>query len=271
MQFPQANPTMRPSPWWYFARAVYVSRRDYFRIFCWFLAIGGAAVVAGILLRVPLLLDAAYALALLGICMLAYSLIGLYRMYGHPSKRYLTRLLALGSIAGPVTVADLHIGTYRHAYELADLLPDATIWSIDCWEAEGPSPEAAVEDVRRLEPAPQQHPRIHAGRADHYELSLPSDSCDVVLFGFGTHEIPAGAPREKLFAEARRVLRPGGRALLFEHGFDVHNFLIFGPVIDHVTRCDAWLSLMRRFFVNIRYERSNQAVDLIAGTKSVAL
>ena len=268
MSYPKADAALRPSPLWYFGRAVYVSRRDYRRIFVWFLAAGLALGIAGIALGRPVLLDLAYALAIAGVMMLAYSLFGLYRMYGHPSKRYLQRLLNLGAIRGAVTIADVHIGTYRHAYELADLLPEASIRSIDCWDSSGPAAEEAVEDVRSLEPPLQGHARIQAYRAPGYALPLPDSSCDVVVFGFGTHEIPAGAPREKLFAEARRVLRPGGRALLFEHGFDLHNFLIFGPVIDHVTRRDAWLDIMRRYFTDVQYERSPQAVDLIAGIKA---
>jgi SAM-dependent methyltransferase len=167
-----------------------------------------------------------------------------------------------------VTVADLHIGTYRHAYELADVLPEASIHTIDCWDPNDPSPEEAVREVRGLEPPPQGNLRIHASHADEFVVPLSDDSCDVVVFGFGTHEIPAGAPREKLFAEARRVLRAKGRVLLFEHGYDLHNFLIFGPVIDHVTRLAAWLDIMQRYFVDVRYERSSHAVDLIAATKT---
>ena len=33
----------------------------------------------------------------------------------------------------------------------------------------------------------------------------------------------------------------GGGVAMFEHGKDLHNFLIFGPVIDHVTRREEWL------------------------------
>lgn len=270
MSYPKADAAVRPSPWWYFGRAVYVSRRDYRRIFLWFLAAGFPLGIAGVALGRSILLELAYALALVGLFMLAYSLFGLYRMYGHPSKRYLARLLKLGGIHGAVTIADVHIGTYRHAYELAALLPDASIRTIDCWDPNGPAAEEAVQDVRSLEPPPQGHPRIQAYRVVGYALPLADGSCDAVVFGFGTHEIPAGAPREKLFAEAQRVLRADGRALLFEHGFDLHNFLIFGPVIDHVTRREAWLDIMRRYFTDVRYERSPQAVDLIAGIKTVA-
>jgi ubiquinone/menaquinone biosynthesis C-methylase UbiE len=267
MLFPQANPALRPSPWWYFGRAVFVSRRDYRRIFLWFVGIGLPIGIAGIALHVPLLRDIAYALGALGLAMLGYSLVGLYRMYGHPSRRYLAQLLRLGGITGAPKIADLHIGTYRHAYEIASLLPLASIVSIDCWDPTGPAAEEAVEDVRQLEPPPQGHPQIRTAKADKFTLPLPDASCDVVLFGFGTHEIPVGAPREKLFCEASRVLRVGGRALLFEHGVDVHNFLIFGPVIKHVTRRRAWLEIMRRYFNDVRYKRSSHAVDLMAATK----
>src|SRR5439155_1725864 len=118
----------------------------------------------------------------------------------------------------PAVVADLHIGTYRHAYALADALPEATVHTIDCWNVEGPAPEVAVQDVRALEAVPSGHPRLRPARATAFRLPLADASCDAVVFGFGTHEIPGGGPRETLFAEAKRVLKPGGRALMFEHG-----------------------------------------------------
>ena len=83
------------------------------------------------------------------------------------------------------------------------------------------------------------------------------------MLGFGTHEIPAGASRERLFREAARVLRPGGVVAMFEHGKDLHNFLIFGPVIDHVTRREEWLGTLARHFTGVSYRRSSAAVDLM--------
>src|SRR5437762_3282235 len=96
--YPAAAPTRQPSPWWYFGRAVYVSRRDYRRIFFRFLAAGLPLGVAGVLLRVPALFAAAVALAVVGVGLLLYSLLGLYRMYGHPAPGYLLRLLQLGAV-----------------------------------------------------------------------------------------------------------------------------------------------------------------------------
>lgn len=264
--FPASVAEQRPSQWWYWGRAVYVSRRDYWKITKVFLAVGIPLGAIGVLFHVPLAFWAAVALAEIGLVLLAYSLFGLYRMYGHPALRYFRRLVDLGGVKGKVTIGDLHIGTFRHAFLLSDVLPEATIQSVDCWNVEGESPEEAVQDVRDLEVPPASNPRIHASKADHFNVPLPNASCDVVCFGFGTHEIPTGGPREKLFSEAIRILKPGGKVLLFEHGWDAHNYVIFGPVIHHVTKRQDWDAFLRERFDDLKYARSTQAVDLFAAT-----
>jgi SAM-dependent methyltransferase len=265
--YPASVAGKRPTPWWYWGRAVYVSRRDYGRIAKVFLAVGIPLGAIGVLFEVPMAFKAAMLLAAIGLVLLAYSLFGLYRMYGHPGVRYVRRLVELGEVRGQVTVADLHIGTYRHAFLLSDVLPEATIQTVDCWNVEGESPEEAVQDVRDLEVPPTSNPRILASRADHFTLPLPDSSCEAVCFGFGTHEIPSGGAREKLFSEASRILKAGGKVLLFEHGWDAHNYVIFGPVIHHVTKRQDWEKFLRERFDDVRYRRSNQAVDLFAATR----
>jgi len=265
--YPGTVAEQRPSSWWFWGRAVYVSRRDYWRITKYFLAVGVPLGAIGVLFHVPMAFKAAMLLAAVGLVLLAYSLFGLYRMYGHPGVRYVRRLVELGGVKGPVTVADLHIGTYRHAFLLSDVLPEAKIQSVDCWNVEGESPEEAVQDVRDLEVPPKSNPRITASKAEHFTVPLADSSCEAVCFGFGTHEIPTGGPREKLFGEAIRILKPGGKVLLFEHGWDAHNYVIFGPVIHHVTKRQDWDKFLRERFEDVKYARSNQAVDLFAGTK----
>jgi SAM-dependent methyltransferase len=265
--YPASVAANRPTPWWYWGRAVYVSRRDYWKITKYFLAVGIPLGAIGVLFRAPMAFQAAMVLAVIGLLLLAYSLFGLYRMYGHSALRYIRRLVDLGGLRGEITVADLHIGTYRHAFLLSDALPEATIQTVDCWNVEGESPEEAVQDVRELEAPPTSNPRIVPSRADHFTVPLPDASCDAVCFGFGTHEIPAGGAREKLFSEANRVLKPGGKVLLFEHGWDAHNYAIFGPVIHHVTKRQDWDKFLRERFDDVKYARSSQAVDLFAGTR----
>jgi len=265
--YPASVAVNRPTPWWYWGRAVYVSRRDYWKITKYFLAVGIPLGAIGVLFQVPMAFQAAMVLAAIGLLLLAFSLFGLYRMYGHPALRYIRRLVDLGGLRGAITVADLHIGTYRHAFLLSDALPEATVQTVDCWNVEGESPEEAVQDVRDLEVPPASNPRIVASKADHFTVPLPDASCDAVCFGFGTHEIPAGGAREKLFSEADRVLKPGGKVLLFEHGWDAHNYAIFGPVIHHVTKRQDWDKFLRERFDDVKYARSSQAVDLFAGTR----
>lgn len=265
--YPASIAEKRPSAWWYWGRAVYVSRRDYWKITKIFLAVGIPLGVIGVLFHIPLAFRGAVALAEIGLVLLAYSLFGLYRMYGHPGVNYVRRLVELGGVKGNVTVADLHIGTYRHAFLLSDVLPESKIKSVDCWNVEGESPEEAVADVRDLEVPPRSNPRIETSKADHFNVPLADASCDAVCFGFGTHEIPTGGAREKLFSEAIRILRPGGKVLLFEHGWDAHNYVIFGPVIHHVTKREDWDKFLRERFDDVKYVRSTQAVDLFAGTR----
>jgi SAM-dependent methyltransferase len=266
--YPKAPRTERPSHLWYWGRALYVSRRDYRRIFAAFLLVGALLGAAGVVSGSRVLTDAVWIVAGIGLLLLVYSLFGLYRMYGRPSLRYYSKLLAQGGVRDGATLADLHIGTYRTAFALADLLPRSEIHSVDCWDIAGPPAEPAVADVRDLEAPPIGNPRIVGHRARNFEVPLADASCDVVVFGFGSHEIPSGGPREKLFAEARRILKPGGTALLFEHGYDLHNFLIFGPVIDHVTRKEEWQKLMALYFDDVTTSRSSAAVDLIQGRRS---
>lgn len=263
--YPIANAQKEPSPWWYYGRAIYVSRFDYRKIFLAFLAVGMPLGLTGLLFHISLLWYAALALGALGLLLLLYSLFGLYRQYGHPAKKYFGRLLSKAGINGNIQLADIHIGTYRHTYQFANLLPEATIHSIDCWE-DGFSSEQAISDVRALEPAPVHNDRIRPIKVKDFEIPLSNAVCDVVVFGFGTHEIPAGSERDKIFDEAKRILKPGGKLIMFEHGIDFQNFLIFGPVINHVTKHKEWVKLLRSMFSDVKEDRL-YAVNMITAHK----
>jgi SAM-dependent methyltransferase len=235
------------------------------------LAFGGptalALAVAGLAVPWRPLVVAALALLVAGALVFLVSLHGIYRMYGPPSARYVSRLLQLGGIGDRAVIADLHIGTWRHSHLLAELRPAATIYSVNCWDAAGPPSEANVQQLHELEGQPQ-HPSFEAMAADGGMVPLADGTCDAVVLGFGIHEIPPGGPRERLFDEARRMLRPGGRLLLFEHLVDVENFVIFGPGIAHWPRRRDWLALLKPRFAEIAHVRARQALDLFIATRT---
>lgn len=263
--YPAADANKQPTSRWYFGRAVYVSRIDYRKIFLVFISVGIPAGLIGLFFEVSWLWYGALGLGALGVLLLLYSLWGLYRQYGAPAKNYFARMLGNAGVRGKITLADIHIGTYRHTYQFANLLPEAVIHSIDCWE-EGFSSEQAISDVRALEPSPAHEPRIKPVKTKNYMIPLADESCDVVVFGFGTHEIPEGRERDTIFAEARRILKPDGKLIMFEHGIDFHNYLIFGPVIYHVTQHKAWVERLQKQYAKVSEDRM-YAVNMLTAEK----
>jgi len=137
---------------------------------------------------------------------------------------------------------------------------------VDCWNVEGESPEEAVQDVRDLEVPPRSNPRIEPLKANHFTIPLADASCDAVCFGFGTHEIPPAVRAKKLFAEAIRILKPGGKVLLFEHGgrAQLRDLRTGHSSCDQASGLDKFL---RERFDDLKYARSTQAVDLFAATR----
>lgn len=261
--FPKTSGKERPSAWWYYARAIFVSRHDYRKIFFRFLAVGIPLGLIALLFNSKLFWGLAFFTGFLGLTLLILSLFGLYLQYCHPAKNYFKKLLTLETIPGSATIADIHIGTYRHSYMLSELNPDSKIYSVDCKQESRFTEELAVREVQALEAVPE-HQNISVVYTHNFEIPLAANSCDVVVFGFGTHEIPE-SEREKLFNEAIRVLKPSGKLFLFEHGIDFINYFIFGPVIYHVTPKKDWQQLLTKKFTQVKSSRL-YAVNLFSAT-----
>lgn len=249
-------------PLWYWLRAVYVSRREYYVAVAGFAVVCSALWGLGYSLGWPGLQWAAYGIAGLGFLNFICTLIGLYRMYGPPSRRYYQRLVELGQLEGPVQIADVHVGTYRATWNFAELLPKARIHSVDIWDETIVDSEAALWDVRRLEaPTREAHERITFLKGEFARLPLEDRSVDAVTLGFGIHEVPRES-LDQVFAEIRRVLKPGGRLLMYERGWSIPNYIVFGPGMFHFTRSQAWEALLERHFGAVQRERVTWFVDL---------
>src|SRR5262245_13141958 len=108
----------------YFRHALFISRRPYGRAAVAFTLSGAMLVAAGMWLKAPFLLAAAAAVVAVGLVPFTVSVAGLYRFYGRPALADYRRIVeATGLGDGCDAIAELHIGTYRHARALAELLP----------------------------------------------------------------------------------------------------------------------------------------------------
>jgi SAM-dependent methyltransferase len=240
-----------------------VNRRGFSSAFIRLAALGAVLLVGVALFANRWFVPIATVGFALAFVVLLHSIVGHALVYGRPSERYFDRLLALGGVKSPERVADLHIGTWRHSYALHDRLPSAHVVSIDIWAAGVEATEGAVRELRELELPPAPAPRLEPLRAGDGKLPLGDESVDVVVMGLGSHEVE-GEAQEQLFDEARRILRPGGTLLFFEHAKNWQSFLIFGPGIAHWTEREEWTRRLAKRFHNVRSERTLLAVDLFA-------
>ncbi len=118
--YPKTSPNRRPPGWWYVGWVIYANRSTVVRAFALFVVGGIVLFAAGHTFDIAALIWASYALAVLGLLLLINAVVGLTLVYGPPAASYVRRLLGLGAVRMPGRVADLHIGTYRISYMLAE-------------------------------------------------------------------------------------------------------------------------------------------------------
>jgi SAM-dependent methyltransferase len=97
------------------------------------------------------------------------------------------------------------------------------------------TPEASIRRARRVCP-----PVEGTKRAPFDAWPMASASTDVVFGMLAIHELRRVSERAAWFAEARRVLRPGGRVVIVEHVRDLANLLAFGPGVLHFHSPAQW-------------------------------
>jgi SAM-dependent methyltransferase len=103
-------------------------------------------------------------------------------------------------------IVDIGAGPGGLAVALAELLPDARITTVDIDAA-----MAELAAARVVREGIQDRVRISVG--DVAALPLADESVDLVTSSFSVHHWPDAAAG---FAEVRRVLRPGGRAVIYD-------------------------------------------------------
>jgi ubiquinone/menaquinone biosynthesis C-methylase UbiE len=103
-------------------------------------------------------------------------------------------------------IVDIGAGPGGLAAALAQQLPDARVTTVDI--------DAAMATLAAARMAREGiDDRVHISIGDVAALPLADDSVDLVTSSFSVHHWPDAAAG---FAEVRRVLRPGGRAIIYD-------------------------------------------------------
>jgi SAM-dependent methyltransferase len=258
-------PTDREKPFSnaYFFDVVRISRPVYIRVFSAVVAMGGTMAAVAMAIGSRGLAWVVVGAAAVGVLVLAGSLAGLYRFYGAYSRADHLRIIDVAALRGASSIAELHLGTYRHTRLLAKLLPRTTLHSIDCWHA-GIDPEhGRLQQFREAE-RPLSYPNVVRYTAPNSPLPLPSASCDAVLLGIGFHEFPPD-DRDRLLDEAARILVPRGKLVLVEHVRNLWSALVFGPEIGHWLRPQEWRAILEPRFGPVAHHQVSWGIDAFCG------
>ncbi len=203
----------------------------------------------------------------LGVALLyvAMSFAGLWLLYGPPSERIFRQLMQMVNASGKERVLDVHFGTYRASRALLELLPAAKLFALGVHDPEHES-EPAVLDVWKFERPPVSHPRFEEVEGDVSSFGVSDHEVDLVVLGFGIHELHSDEEKSELVREILRVLAPNGKLILFERGWSPLLAFVFGPLFLHFTPAKAWDTWLRKYFEDVDRTRVFGMVDVFAAS-----
>ena len=125
------------------------------------------------------------------------------------------RLLDSVGLRGDEKVLDVGCGRGLLLIGAAKRLQTGKATGIDIWSTEdlsGNSPDAAKQNAK-LEGVAD---RVRIENGDARKLVYPDKSYDVVVSSLAIHNIPGHTERDQAVREMWRVLKPGGRLLIFD-------------------------------------------------------
>jgi ubiquinone/menaquinone biosynthesis C-methylase UbiE len=145
---------------------------------------------------------------------------------------------------------NIHAGFDDSSDSLHRLFPRAYRRTLDIFDEEEMD-EPSIRRARAVSPS-----SVASERADFRELSVPSESANLVTILLAAHEIRRLDLRLAFFAELRRVIARDGRIIIAEHLRNLPNFLAFGPGFVHFHARRTWIFAMRHAGLNVEREFS---------------
>lgn len=162
-----------------------------------------------------------------------------YFVYDWGQFREYDRLFELGELAQANVVIDVTAGKLRGTRGLLSRVTQGHYFIVDIFDP-AKMTDQALRRARELEPSLESDRRIYRRSAKPNQLPIPHNWADVVYCSFSLHELQRAADRDAIFAEFTRILKPGGRLLIAEHGRDWRNLLAFGPGVISYFSAACW-------------------------------
>ncbi|NJN93693.1 MAG: class I SAM-dependent methyltransferase [Anaerolineales bacterium] len=190
-----------------------------------------------------------------------------YLVYDRGQQHEYDRLAELGQVDQANVIVDITCGKLRGTRGLLPRFKGGHYFLIDIYNAEK-MPDSALRRARELEPPLQAERRIYQRPGQTHSLPLPHNWADIIYCSFSLHELHHAADRDALFAEFARVLKPGGRLLIAEHGRDWFNFAAFGPGVFSYFSPTMWQKHLTKAGLTVQtHERWRSLVHLWVATR----
>ncbi|AHJ97023.1 class I SAM-dependent methyltransferase [Hymenobacter swuensis] len=139
----------------------------------------------------------------------------------------------------PTRLVNIHAGFDETSALLRQQFPAAGLRVLDFYN---PALHTEVS-IRRARAAAVPYPGTES--VSPHALPLPTAGTDYVLVMLAAHEIRDPAQRAAFLREIRRVLAPGGRAVVVEHLRDPANFLAYTIGFLHFYSRTTWRAAFR--------------------------
>lgn len=187
-------------------------------------------------------------------------------VYDWGDKRDYDRLAELGQLDQANVVIDVTAGKLRGTRGLLTHFQQGHYFLIDIYDPQKMTDYALLR-ARHMEPPLETKHRIYRRPGAASKLPVPHNWADIIYCHFSLHEIQDEADREALFTEFVRVLKPGGRLLIAEHGRDLFNLVSFGPGVFSFFTPATWSNHMQKAGLKVRHhERWRGLVHLWVAT-----